>query len=246
VRNFLVSESALRPIDIHAEQPEPSVVPSTYFRLKRQLDVIASLLLILFLVPLGILVSVAALLDVGMPVVFWQQRLGYKGRHFLLLKIRTLRAPYDATGSRVPDEKRLSSIGRFLRRTRLDEFPQLFNVLVGDMSLIGPRPLLPCDQPADPRVRLMVRPGITGWAQVNGGTLLNPAEKDALDAWYIQNASLSLDFRIALLSIATICRGQRRSGVLPAANTTEPEVSKTSVQVHLLEPLKRPASLIGR
>jgi lipopolysaccharide/colanic/teichoic acid biosynthesis glycosyltransferase len=96
-----------------------------------------------------------------------------------------------------------------LRRTRLDELPQLLNVLVGDMSLVGPRPLLPRDQPANPTVRLMVRPGITGWAQVNGGTLLNPSEKDKLDEWYVRNASFWLDLRIVCLTMWVALFGQR-------------------------------------
>ena len=112
---------------------------------------------------------------------------------------------------KVPEEQRLSAIGRLLRRTRLDELPQLLNVLVGDMSLIGPRPLLPQDQPPTPTLRLVVRPGITGWAQVNGGALLSPKEKDALDEWYIRNASVWVDLRIAGLTILSLIKGSRRS-----------------------------------
>ena len=99
--------------------------------------------------------------------------------------------------TRTPEERRLSKLGRAIRAGRLDEIPQLLNVLVGDMSLIGPRPLLPVDQPSDPRLRLSVRPGITGWAQINGGTMVTPAEKDALDVWYVRHASFWLDLKIA-------------------------------------------------
>ena len=102
-------------------------------------------------------------------------------------------------------------IGRLLRKTRLDELPQLFNVLVGDMSLIGPRPLLPHDQPTNPSVRLSARPGITGWAQVNGGNLVTVDEKGALDEWYIRNASLWLDLRIVGLTFLFLLTGERRS-----------------------------------
>ena len=128
--------------------------------------------------PFLLLAGGLALLDVGWPILFWQQRLGARGRPFVIYKLRTLRPPFDQLGDPIPDSKRLSWVGTILRRTRLDELPQLFNVLVGDMSLIGPRPLLPRDQPANPHVRLMIRPGITGWAQVNGGTLLSPSEKN--------------------------------------------------------------------
>jgi hypothetical protein len=95
-----------------------------------------------------------------------------------------------------------------MRACRLDEIPQLLNVLVGDMSLIGPRPLLPQDQPSDPRIRLSVRPGITGWAQVNGGTIVTPAEKDALDVWYIKHASLWLDLKIAFDTLRVALTGE--------------------------------------
>ena len=98
-----------------------------------------------------------------------------------------------------------------LRSSRIDELPQLFNVLFGDMSLIGPRPLLPHDQPKNSSLRLMVRPGITGWAQINGGNLITPEEKGALDDWYIRHASLWLDLRIALLTLRFLFTGERRS-----------------------------------
>jgi lipopolysaccharide/colanic/teichoic acid biosynthesis glycosyltransferase len=109
------------------------------------------------------------------------------------------------------DVERSSSVGRFLRKCRFDEFPQLLNVVVGDMSLVGPRPLLPCDQPADPTVRLSIRPGITGWAQVNGGRLLSLEEKTALDEWYVRNASLWLDLRIIYLTLLYVFKGEGRS-----------------------------------
>jgi lipopolysaccharide/colanic/teichoic acid biosynthesis glycosyltransferase len=105
----------------------------------------------------------------------------------------------------------VSRIGRFLRRTRLDELPQLLNVLAGDMSLIGPRPLLLRDQPRNAAARLAVRPGITGWAQVNGGVLLSPDEKEQLDEWYIRNASPLLDLRIIALTLRMLLRGDRRT-----------------------------------
>jgi lipopolysaccharide/colanic/teichoic acid biosynthesis glycosyltransferase len=182
-----------------------------YFRLKRFLDLLATVTIIVLLSPIWLLVGAVALLDVGSPIFFWQQRLGQGGRPFLLQKIRTLKPPFDWRGRKVPDAERLSAIGRFVRKCRFDEFPQLLNVLVGDMSLIGPRPLLPRDQPPNPAIRLSVRPGITGWAQVNGGNSLCVEEKDALDEWYIRNASWQLDLRIIFMTLACVFQGERRS-----------------------------------
>jgi lipopolysaccharide/colanic/teichoic acid biosynthesis glycosyltransferase len=199
----------------------------TYFQFKRLFDIVAALVLIVVLLPHFIVVSALALLDVGRPVMFWQQRTGLRGRPFVLYKIRTLRAPFDWHGRPVPEEQRLSWVGRWLRKSRLDELPQLLNVLVGDMSLIGPRPLLVQDQPPNLAVRLMVRPGITGWAQVNGGTLVTPIEKDKLDEWYIRNASLWLDLRIMLMTIQFMFSGERRSNrALAIARAMRNEPSK--------------------
>jgi lipopolysaccharide/colanic/teichoic acid biosynthesis glycosyltransferase len=189
----------------------PDLQPSLYFRTKRHLDVVAALILILWLLPLLLLASFMVLLDVGSPVLFWQQRPGQDGRELQVYKLRTLRPPFDRTGQRIPEGQRLSWIGRLLRQTRIDELPQVLNVLDGDMSLIGPRPLLPRDQPPSSASRLTVRPGITGWAQVNGGTSLSPTEKEALDIWYIRNASWRVDLRIIGMTVLTLLRGERRS-----------------------------------
>jgi lipopolysaccharide/colanic/teichoic acid biosynthesis glycosyltransferase len=182
-----------------------------YFRFRRFADFIIALVLITALLPMWALVASLAFLDVGFPLLFWQQRVGLNGCTFLTYKIRTLRPPFDWRGERVLEERRLSLIGQFLRRTRLDELPQLLNVLVGDMSLIGPRPLLPRDQPRAPTVRLSVRPGITGWAQVNGGRLVSPEEKGELDEWYIRNAGLWLDMRIVAMTLLILIRGDHRT-----------------------------------
>jgi lipopolysaccharide/colanic/teichoic acid biosynthesis glycosyltransferase len=178
---------------------------------KRYLDVALALVLVAALAPLWALAACLVLLDVGSPVFFWQQRVGLEGRKFLLYKFRTLRNPFDERGRKLTEAQRVSPIGRFLRRTRLDELPQLLNVLVGDMSLIGPRPLLPRDQPENAAVRLSVRPGITGWAQVNGGVLLSPNEKELLDERYIRNASPWLDLRIIAMTLMMFLRGDRRT-----------------------------------
>jgi lipopolysaccharide/colanic/teichoic acid biosynthesis glycosyltransferase len=192
-------------------QRQPQVAVPAYFVVKRYLDVVLALVLMAALAPLWALAACLVLLDVGSPVFFWQQRVGLEGRRFLLYKFRTLRNPFDERGHKLTEAQRVSPIGSFLRRTRLDELPQLLNVLVGDMSLIGPRPLLPRDQPGNVAARLSVRPGITGWAQVNGGVLLSPDEKELLDEWYIRNASPLLDLRIAASTSMMFLRGDRRT-----------------------------------
>jgi lipopolysaccharide/colanic/teichoic acid biosynthesis glycosyltransferase len=189
----------------------PDIPPAPYLRVKRIFDAIAAAILILWLLPLLAIAAIAVVLDLGSPVLFWQQRVGRDGRELQIYKLRTLRPPFDCRGQRIPEDQRLSWIGRLLRQTRIDELPQLLNVLVGDMSLIGPRPLLPQDQPRNSAIRLTVRPGITGWAQVNGGARLSAAEKEALDVWYICHASPLLDLRIFAMTLLSLLRGDRRS-----------------------------------
>lgn len=177
------------------------------WRVKRAIDVIVALLAILILLPVILLIGLAIRLTMGAPVVFWQQRQGLGGAPILVYKFRTLLAPFDENGRLRSDAERLPPLGALLRMTRFDELPQLFNLLSGDMSLIGPRPLLPIDQPEDYAKRLSVRPGITGWAQVNGGKLVQAEDKRLLDEWYIENASLKLDLIIALRTLKIIFSG---------------------------------------
>ena len=217
--DFIPDLIGLRPLQSQVTQPSldadavarPTVRLSSYFLVKRIINFLAALALVIMLLPLWIVVSAFVLFDLGMPIFFWQQRVGLNGNPFLLYKFRTMRPPFDWRGQPIPEERRTSLIGRILRETRLDELPQLLNVLVGDMDLIGPRPLLPRDQPANPTIRLMVRPGITGWAQINGGTLLTPEEKDQLDEWYIRNASLWLDLRIIFITLFVLSGPRRQS-----------------------------------
>jgi lipopolysaccharide/colanic/teichoic acid biosynthesis glycosyltransferase len=176
---------------------------------KRIIDGFAAAFLMIILAPIAALVSLIVALDVGFPLIFWQQRPGLHGRPFKLFKFRTMGAPHDKHLRRVADEQRLSAVGQFLRSTRLDELPQLYNVLIGDMSFVGPRPLLPCDQSPEYAVRLSVRPGITGWAQVNGGRIILPLEKAILDIWYVNKASLMLDLKIVLRTVQMILFGDR-------------------------------------
>jgi len=188
----------------------PDLQPSAYLRYKRVIDFIVAFLAIVIFAPVFVVVSVLVLFDVGAPVVFWQKRMGRNGKSFLVYKFRTLHAPFMRNGEPNGNAEYNSWIGKFLRRLRLDELPNLFNVLFGDMSLIGPRPLLPQDQPANSDVRLLVRPGITGWAQINGGNLVTTEEKGALDDWYVRNISFWLDLRIALYTFMFLFTGERR------------------------------------
>jgi lipopolysaccharide/colanic/teichoic acid biosynthesis glycosyltransferase len=207
-------------------------VAAPYFRVKPLIDFVAAGALLLLLSPLLLFVTLVVLLDVGSPVLFWQQRVGCSGRNFLLYKFRTLRPPFDWRGNAIPPARRISWIGKLLRDSSLDELPQLLNVLVGDMSLIGPRPLLPIDQPCDARVRLLVRPGISGWAQVNGGKFLTAEEKVALDEWYVRNASIWFDLVVIWRTLGMVFRGARRANetvVGPRTTTEHWERSHASV-----------------
>jgi lipopolysaccharide/colanic/teichoic acid biosynthesis glycosyltransferase len=183
-----------------------------YWRIKRALDITGAACLIVLLAPLMGLLAVVVAIDVGLPAIFWQQRPGLLGRSLRLLKFRSMAGAHDDYGRPVKDELRSSAVGRFLRRSRLDELPQLFNILSGDMSFVGPRPLLPVDQSREHNYRLLARPGLTGWAQVNGGRNISAEDKSALDVWYIKNASLELDLKISWLTFATIMGGERSNG----------------------------------
>jgi len=188
--------------------PPVEIQLSSYFAWKRVIDLGVALFLLIVLSPVLLIVAVITLVDVGSPVFFWQRRAGLRGRPFLLYKFRTLKTCYDPAGNAIPARERVSAIGHWSRKLRLDELPQLLNVLVGDMSLIGPRPLLPQDQPPGARTRLMVRPGITGWAQVNGGKILTPIEKNRFDEWYLRNASFWFDVKIVLMTIGVMLFGE--------------------------------------
>lgn len=181
-----------------------------YWRFRRAMDVLLAGTGIVVLAPLFALVTLVVLIDVGFPSLFWQERVGYRGRRISVHKFRTLRNPLDRHGRVMSDCQRLSKTGRFLRATRLDELPQLYDILRGDMSIIGPRPLLPVDMPAGDHFRLLAPPGLTGWAQVHGGKLVTAEEKSALDRWYIHNVSLSLDLRILWLTCLAPFRGDCR------------------------------------
>lgn len=180
-----------------------------YWTLKRASDIVVAGSLLLILAPLLAVVAVVARFGIGSPVIFWQRRVGRAGAAVFVYKFRTFLAPFDAHGRLRDESERLPSVGAFLRRTRLDELPQLVNILRGEMSLIGPRPLLPEDQPSDVESRIAVAPGITGWAQVHGGQLITPGEKNALDDYYIRNASFWLDLKILFKTARILFTGDR-------------------------------------
>jgi lipopolysaccharide/colanic/teichoic acid biosynthesis glycosyltransferase len=178
---------------------------------KRLFDFVIACALLVVLSPVLASVAVAVAITMGRPVLFCQQRPGLNGRLFTILKFRTMAEEADGDGPRLSDAQRITRLGRFLRRTSLDELPELFNVVSGDMSLVGPRPLLaeylPRYSTAEMR-RHEVRPGITGWSQVNGRNALTWDEKFALDVWYVDNRSLRLDLRILKMTIAQVVRGE--------------------------------------
>lgn len=168
-------------------------------------------------------VVVALRWSIGSPVFFRQKRPGLHGRPFQMIKFRTMNNARDASGNLLPDEQRLTGLGRFLRKTSLDELPELWNILRGEMSLVGPRPLLMQYMnrysPEQAR-RHDVKPGLTGWAQINGRNAISWEEKFRLDVWYVDNQSILLDLKILLL---TIWKTVRREGISAADHATMPE-----------------------
>lgn len=175
--------------------------------LKRLFDLVSASLALLLLFPVLLLVAWLVHRRLGSPVLFRQVRPGLHGKPFEMVKFRTMRDAVDTEGNALPDAERLTPFGRFLRSTSLDELPELWNVIKGDMSLVGPRPLLMEYLPlysAEQARRHEVRPGITGWAQVNGRNAVSWPEKFALDIWYVDNRSLLLDIRILLLTIKKV------------------------------------------
>lgn len=178
--------------------------------LKRVFDFVFSLVSLIVLLPLMLVVSVVVAVTMGWPVIFSQKRPGLHGKIFTLYKFRTMRNDRDSSGMFLPDERRLTASGRFLRASSLDELPELINVLLGHMSLVGPRPLLPeyLDQYTPEQARRHdVRPGLTGIAQINGRQSIKFSERLQYDVWYVDHWSLWLDFKTVLLTVpAVICR----------------------------------------
>jgi lipopolysaccharide/colanic/teichoic acid biosynthesis glycosyltransferase len=180
--------------------------------MKRAFDMIAaSVGMLLLFVPM-LIIAVLVRFNLGKPVWFVQERSGHGGESFKLVKFRTMTDARDAEGRLLPDDQRVSVFGRFLRRSRLDELPELWLILMGEMSLVGPRPLYA--EMVDGfgllgEKRGHVRPGLTGWAQVNGNTLLDPEAKIAMDVWYVDHRSFWLDLRILFKTIKVVIFGER-------------------------------------
>lgn len=175
--------------------------------IKRPFDFLASALGLLLLSPVIVVVAWLIRRKLGAPVLFRQTRPGLRGKPFKMFKFRTMLDAADAYGKPLPDGARMTPFGRFLRASSLDELPELWNVLKGDMSLVGPRPLLmeylPLYSP-EQRRRHEVRPGVTGWAQVNGRNALSWEEKFRLDVWYVDHCSLWLDLKILFLTVKKV------------------------------------------
>lgn len=179
--------------------------------IKRWIDLIASLVGFLVLLPLFIIITLVLFFANDGKPFFFQRRPGKNGRIFLLIKFKTMNDRIDTNGELLPDEKRLTGMGKFVRKTSLDEVPQLLNVIKGDMSLIGPRPLLVEYLPlynALQNRRHEVRPGITGWAQVNGRNAISWQRKFELDVWYVDHVSFKVDMQILLKTFLKVTKAE--------------------------------------
>lgn len=187
------------------------------------MDILMASAALMLLAPPLLLLSVLVRISFGSPVLFRQVRPGLHGRPFMMVKFRTMTDERGADGELLPDAQRLTAFGRFLRATSLDELPELWNVLRGEMSLVGPRPLLmeylPLYSPEQAR-RHEVRPGITGWAQVNGRNALSWEERFKLDVWYVDHRSLGLDLRILWLTLRKVIV---REGINAKGEATMPK-----------------------
>jgi len=183
--------------------------------LKRLFDFLLSLFLIVLFSPAFLILAVLIRAKMGTPVLFKQKRPGLKGKPFYLYKFRSMRDLFDENGRLLEDEKRLTLLGSKLRKYSLDELPQLFNVLKGDLSFVGPRPLLMAyleRYNEEQARRHEVKPGITGWAQVNGRNAVSWEEKFAMDVWYVDNQSFALDLKILWMTLIKVLKAEGISG----------------------------------
>jgi lipopolysaccharide/colanic/teichoic acid biosynthesis glycosyltransferase len=198
--------------------------------MKRLFDFFVAAVAVILLSPVIALIALLVRSNLGKPVLFRQPRPGRHGQPFTLLKFRTMLDAVDTNGSSLPDAERLTAFGQLLRRWSLDELPELYNVLRGDMSLVGPRPLLMEYLPlytAEQARRHEVRPGLTGWAQVNGRNAISWDQKFAFDLWYVDHASLSLDLKILWLTVKNVFT---RHGISAEGEATMPKFSGSKRQ----------------
>lgn len=197
---------------------------------KRMLDFFLALMALLVLWPILLLIAWQVRRKLGSPVFFRQTRPGWKGRPFEMVKFRTMRDAKGGDGQPLPDAERLTPFGNFLRSASLDELPELWNVLKGDMSLVGPRPLLMEYLPlysSEQARRHEVRPGVTGWAQINGRNALSWEDKFKLDVWYVDHRSLWLDMRILMLTVKKVFV---REGISADGEATMPRFTGSNLQ----------------
>jgi sugar transferase EpsL len=208
---------------------------------KRLFDVAVASVLLVLLTPVLAAIAVVVVATMGRPVLFRQQRPGLHGELFTILKFRTMVDALARSEQPLPDAHRITPFGMFLRRTSLDELPELVNVLRGDMSLVGPRPLLTEYLPRYSKAQMRrhdVRPGITGWSQVKGRNALTWDEKFALDVWYVDNRSLRLDLRILRMTVGRVVKGE---GIAhPGVATMEPFLGNESDSGRPTAPRDRP------
>lgn len=178
----------------------------------RVVEILLALIGLLLLMPIMALIALGLWIVQGRPVLFSQERSGIHGRTFKLCKFRTMTDTRDSDGQLLPDEQRVTAFGRFLRRTRLDEVIQLWHIVGGDMSLVGPRPIYPETVASFGRLgqrRSAVRPGLTGWSQVNGNALLDHEAKIAMDVWYADHRSIGRDLQIMARTLGVVLFGER-------------------------------------
>lgn len=191
--------------------------------MKRIIDVLVAMTLLLIFSPIFLILAILIKYKLGSPIIFKQQRPGLYGRPFYLYKFRSMNEGMDSSGKLLPDSERLTNLGAFIRKYSLDELPQLINVVKGDLSLVGPRPLLMEYLPLyteEQAIRHHVKPGITGWAQVNGRNAISWEEKFELDVWYVNHHNLFLDVKIIWLTLKKVIRSE-------GVNLNEPDFEGT-------------------
>lgn len=200
----------------------------SYLLRKRIFDFSLAIILIILLSPIILFLCILVKIFIGSPIIFKQARPGFKEKIFYLYKFRTMLNKYDENGSLLSDDKRMTSFGKWLRSMSLDELPELINIIKGEMSFVGPRPLLVEYLPyynEKQRTRHSVQPGITGWAQINGRNLLSWEEKFDLDIWYVNNRTLLLDLKIIFITLFKILK---REGISSKGYATMPKFSLDS------------------